>query len=143
MHFNSLTADYAVAPQIDPADLAAYAEAGFTTILCNRPDIEVPAALQAEAMRSAAEAAGLSFVENPFTHGMLTEALLSTQAETLAGSEGPVLAYCASGTRCTILWLILQARSGADIDTALGAAERAGYQLTGMRPQLEMMAQQG
>lgn len=143
MHYNSLTAEYAVAPQIDPADMAGLAEAGFTTILCNRPDVEVPGPFQAEAMRAAAQAAGLAFVDNPFTHGQLTEDLLSRQAETLASASGPVLAYCASGTRCTILWLLLQARAGADIDAALGAAERAGYQLGGLRPQLQSMAAGG
>lgn len=140
MQQNTLSDSYAVSPQIDAPDLAEIARAGFTTVLCNRPDGEVPEDRQAAAIRAAAEAAGLEFVENPFTNGMLTEEIVDRQAATMEAAPGPVLAYCASGTRSTILWLLILARAGADIDAALEAAERAGYQLAGMRPQLEALS---
>ena len=143
MTYNVITADYAAAPMIAPEDIAAIKEAGYTTVLCNRPDMEVPAPLQAAAMRAAVEAAGLTFVANPFTNGMLTQDVLDLQEATLKDAPGPVLAYCASGTRSTILWLMVQAKGGADIDACLAAAERAGYQLGGMRPQLQALADQG
>ena len=37
---------YHVSPQIDVADVDGLKKAGFTTIICNRPDFEVPLALQ-------------------------------------------------------------------------------------------------
>ena len=36
-----LTPDFAVAPQIEPEDFDALAQAGFTTVIDNRPDAEV------------------------------------------------------------------------------------------------------
>jgi hypothetical protein len=57
-------------------------------------------------MQQAAEAAGLAFVFNPVTGGMLTESNVEEQAEAIAGSEGPVVAYCASGNRSTIVWAL-------------------------------------
>jgi uncharacterized protein (TIGR01244 family) len=54
--------DYAVSPQITPEDARAIGEAGFTTVICNRPDSEIGPDQQAEAVRRAVEAAGLRFV---------------------------------------------------------------------------------
>jgi uncharacterized protein (TIGR01244 family) len=48
---------------------------------------------------------------------------------------GPVLFYCGSGTRCTILWSQAAApRLGAD--AALAAARRGGYELDFLRDTL-------
>lgn len=126
MDIRNLTPDYAVSPQIDPADMAAIAAAGFTTVICNRPDGEVPPELGAAALRAAAVGAGLQFVENPMLPGTLDPATLRVQAETMAGATGPVLAYCASGNRSAILWSIVRAPElGAD--GVLAATRAAGY----------------
>ena len=53
MDIRHIDESYHVSPQITPEDAAALAEAGFSTLICNRPDAEVPPALQAEAMRQA------------------------------------------------------------------------------------------
>ena len=37
---NSLTSDFAVAPQLGPDDMAAVAAAGFKSVIINRPDFE-------------------------------------------------------------------------------------------------------
>ena len=47
MDIRQITPTYFVAPQLDPADMAANAAAGITTVICNRPDEEVPPAFQA------------------------------------------------------------------------------------------------
>ena len=86
-----------VSPQLQPADMATLAEQGITTVICNRPDAENPPPLQAAAMQAAAEAAGLEFVFNPVTGGMLTESNVDEQADAIAGSEGPVVAYLRLG----------------------------------------------
>jgi uncharacterized protein (TIGR01244 family) len=139
MDIRALTPTYAVSPQIDPEDVPGIAAAGYRTILCNRPDMEVPPSHQAAALRAATEAAGLVFVDNPFTNGMLTEDIVALQARTMGEETGPVLAYCASGTRSTILWLLAETVAGGDVDALLDAAARGGYQLQGMRPQLEAL----
>lgn len=124
---------YAVSPQIAPEDVPDIAAAGFRTVVCNRPDAEVPAELSSAALRIAVEAAGLAFVDNPVTHPTMTPERIAAQREALA--EGPVLAYCASGTRSAILWSLAQAghRTADDIVAATG---RAGYDLAGLRPRL-------
>lgn len=59
MDIRELEPGHAVSPQIEPSDLARVAEAGFVTVICNRPDAENPPERQSDAMRAAAEAAGL------------------------------------------------------------------------------------
>lgn len=139
MDIRRLTESYAVSPQIDPADLPAIAAAGFTTIIANRPDAENPAPLQIAAMRAAAEAAGLEFVENPVIGGALTMANVEAQGQAIAQASGPVLAYCASGNRSSIVWALSQAGS-RPTDELIGIPARFGYQLEGLRAQIEALA---
>ncbi len=139
MDIRPLTSDYAVSPQIEPADILAIREAGFTTIICNRPDIEVPPALQSDALRRAAEAEGLVFKDLPVTHQSLTPEIIADQRRILDASSGPVLAYCASGTRSSIVWSLGQA-GDLTTDEIIEATARAGYDLAGLRPQLDHLA---
>ena len=134
MDIRRITPDYAVSPQIEPEDLPKVAAQGFRTVVCNRPDSENPAELSAEVMRIAAEAAGLRFVDNPVTHPTMTAERIARQAEALG--EGPVLAYCASGTRSSVLWSLAQA-GRMPADEIIAATGRAGYDLSGLRPRLQ------
>jgi uncharacterized protein (TIGR01244 family) len=142
MDIRHIDESYHVSPQITPEDTAALAEAGFSTLICNRPDTEVPPALQAEAMRQAAEAAGLDFHVLPLTHQTMTPDNIAEQARLVAEAKGPVLAYCASGTRCTVIWSLAQAMAGdRSTDEILAKAAEGGYDLAGLRPQLDLMRQ--
>ena len=135
MDIRPLTDRYAVSPMIAPSDLEQIRDAGYTTILCNRPDPEVPPALHASEMRAAAEALGLTFVDNPVTHAGLSADMVRLQADTIANAPGPVLAYCASGTRSTVVWALGEA-GHRPADDIMSRAAKAGYDLSGMAPQL-------
>ena len=139
MDIRRITDRYAVSPMIDPTDLPEIKAAGFTTVICNRPDAEIPPSHQAVAMRIATEAAGLKFVDNPVTHAGLNEEMVMLQRDVLDDSEGPVLAYCASGTRSSIVWSLGQA-GRMSADDILEATAKAGYDLGGLRPRLEALA---
>ncbi|UWQ34916.1 TIGR01244 family phosphatase [Leisingera sp. M527] len=134
-----ITPRYSVSPQISAEDLPAIADAGFKTVICNRPDAEVPPSHQAEAIRAAAEAAGLRFEVLPLTHQTMTPENAARQRALYEGCEGPVLAYCASGTRCSVVWALSQACDMCADDILLKTAA-AGYQLDGLRPALDSLA---
>lgn len=142
MEIRAITKSYFVAPQIETSDIPAIVEAGFKTVICNRPDAEVPPSHQAGALETAVRAAGLTFHCLPLTHQTMTPDNIAKQME-FARSEGPVLAYCASGTRCTVAWAIGCATEGQDVDQILSAAEEGGYQLAGLRPTLEALSNIG
>lgn len=139
MDLRQITDSYSVAPQLAPTDMAALAEAGFTTVICNRPDGENPAPLQAAAMQAAAEAAGLHFVFNPVTGGQLTMDNVEEQRDAIDAAEGPVVAYCASGNRSTIVWALGMA---GELPTTeiIARGEKWGYQLEWLRPQIDALA---
>ncbi|SMX49947.1 TIGR01244 family sulfur transferase [Maliponia aquimaris] len=134
-----LTPRYHVSPQIDPGDAPAIKAAGYSLVICNRPDAEVPPSHQAAAMREAVEAAGLRFEVLPLTHQTMTAENILRQSELVDSADGPVLAYCASGTRCSVIWALGQAES-LGVDAVIEAAARAGYDLRGLRPTLEELA---
>lgn len=139
MQYSTLSDDYSVSPQIGVTDVASIAQAGFKSVICNRPDQENPVSRQIEAIKTAVEAAGMDFAENVFDPSSFGPDKIERQAELLAQLPGPVFAYCASGNRCSVVWAFTQAGRVAT-DRILDATTRAGYQLAHLRPQLEMMA---
>lgn len=139
MDIRPLTPTYAVSPQIEPGDLPAIAAAGFTTVIDNRPDAEIPPDWHTDPMRRAAEAAGLVFVANPVIGGMLTEANVEAQARAIAAAPGPVLAYCASGNRSSVVWALAHA-GRMPVDDLIGLPARHGYQLEWLRGQLDALS---
>jgi uncharacterized protein (TIGR01244 family) len=139
MDIRQISPDYAVSPQINPSDVATIKAAGFTTIICNRPDAEIPPSHHAEVVGALAKAEGLKFVVLPVTHQDLNEGLINAQRDAIENSAGPVFAYCASGTRCSIVWALGQVGLQS-ADEILSATTAAGYDLGGLRPQLEALS---
>lgn len=139
MDIREITPRYHVSPQIALEDAQALADAGFRLVICNRPDQEITPDIHADRMREAVEAAGLRFEVLPLTHQTMTPENVARQQELVNGSDGPVLAYCASGTRCTVVWALSQAGQ-QPTDEILATASKAGYQLDGLRPTLEAIA---
>lgn len=133
-----LTPKLSVTPQIEPEEVAAIAAAGFGTIICNRPDSEVPLELRADRIAQAAAEAGLEFVVNPVVHTSMTPEIVARQREAIESASAPVLAYCQSGTRSTVLWL-LGAAAETPSDELLATAAAAGYQLGALKPQLDQL----
>ena len=136
MDIRALTPTYAVSPQIAPEDLPAIKAAGYVTVIDNRPDAEIPGHLHTEAMRAAAEAAGLRFVANPVIGGAITEENVAEQRAAIAAATGPVFAYCASGNRSSVVWALAHAGT-APADTLIGTAAQFGYNLEWLRPALD------
>lgn len=139
MQINTLSDDYSVSPQIEVSDVPSITQAGFKSVICNRPDQENPEPRQIEAIKAAVEAAGMEFAENVFDPSSFGPDKIERQAELLAQLPSPVFAYCASGNRCSIVWAFAQAGRIAT-NTILDATTQAGYQLAHLRPQLEMLA---
>ena len=131
---------FAVAPQIDPADLPAIAAAGYVAVINNRPEGEEPGQPAGEAVRAAAEAAGLAYHHIPVGHAGMGHAQLDATMAALTAADGPVLAFCRSGTRSCHLWALAAAKTGRAPQLLAAQAEGAGYDLTGLRPTLDALA---
>ncbi|NYT63593.1 TIGR01244 family phosphatase [Alcaligenaceae bacterium] len=102
---NSLTDSFAVAPQLSPEDMQAVADAGFKSVIINRPDHEGgPQQPTSGDVMAAARAAGLVIEYQPVVSGAMTPQDVLRFAELLKQMPAPVLAYCRSGTRCSHLF---------------------------------------
>lgn len=136
MDLHRLDDTVTVAPQLLADELAAVARLGFRTVINNRPDGESFDQPSSAAMAEAARAAGLAYHHQPVVSGGLSVDDVLAFRGLLASSEGPVLAFCRSGTRCANLWALSQAGS-CDPDAVIATAARAGYDLRGLRQILQ------
>jgi uncharacterized protein (TIGR01244 family) len=102
---NAITDTFAVAPQLAPEDMQAVADAGYKSVIINRPDMEGgPEQPASSDVMAAARAAGLQVEYQPVVSGAMTDADVQKFSELLESLPAPVLAYCRSGTRCTHLY---------------------------------------
>ncbi len=136
MMFRRLDDSVSVFGQLPPEAMAQAAAAGFTTIVNNRPDGEEPGQPAGHAMAAAAAAAGLAYHAIPVTHAGFTEGQVAGMRAVLEEADGPVLAFCRSGTRSALLWALARARMGDDAETLAAKAGAAGYDLAPIRPYL-------
>ena len=130
--FRRVTEDFSVSPRIAPADMAAAAAQGFTLVINNRPDGEVPDQPTSAQMEAAARAAGMDYVHIPVV-GSPNDDQITANRVAIEDADGPVLAFCRSGTRSIVTWSIGQALSGVRSRSELSALGRgAGYDLSGV-----------
>lgn len=138
--FRKLSESVFASPQIDLTQVAEAADAGITLIVNNRPEGETDDQIPGDRIEAAARAAGMDYVAIPVTHAGFSEPQVAAMARALAEASGPVLAYCRSGTRSTLLWALAEASRGASPDELAAAAIRAGYDITPVRPLVDMLA---
>jgi sulfide:quinone oxidoreductase len=132
-----LEPDIAVAPQLVEADFAEIAAQGFRSVVNNRPDGEAPDQIPNAQAEAAARRHGLAFHYQPVKNGNVTDDdVVGTFARLMDELPGPILFYCRTGTRCTILWT-QAAAPRVGVDAALSVARGAGYELDFMRDTLE------
>lgn len=135
MPYKKITDDYAVSTQISPISLADIKEAGFRTIMCNRPDGEEEGQPSFAEITQAAEAEGLRTAHIPFVGRNLSQEDIQSFLELRNTMPGPVFAYCKSGTRCATLWAYAMSNSMQTADI-MEATKRAGYDLSALEPHL-------
>lgn len=111
MNIRQITEDYSVAGQIGVEDIATIREAGFKSIISNRPDSE-DGVVPHDDIAAAVRAAGLEFRYIPVASGHVTQENVDEQAKALAEMPKPVLAYCRSGGRCTNLYVLVSQQYG-------------------------------
>ena len=139
--FRQLSAQVWASPQISPAEVGEAAALGFRAIVNNRPEGEAADQAAGDAIAEAAHTAGLTYHAIPITHAGFSEAQALAMAAILEQESGPILAYCRSGTRSTLLWALARASQGADPAELSEAAGAAGYDLGSISPALDMLAE--
>jgi uncharacterized protein (TIGR01244 family) len=97
--------DVCVAGQLDPSAMAALADAGFKSVINNRPDYEGgPDQPTSAAIEAAAKAAGLRYAFLPVVSGAQTPTDVARMAQLVNELPKPLLAFCRTGTRSGVLY---------------------------------------
>ncbi len=128
MHSIKLSHNLAVAPQIQPQDVADIAAAGYRVLINNRPDGEEVGQPTAAEIAAAAEAAGLACYHFPVTAHNFPGPDFDRMRALLDDDSQPVLAFCRTGTRCANLWVA--SRDAAERASAEQRAREAGFDLS-------------
>lgn len=138
--FRQLTDTVFASPQIGTDAIPAVKDMGIVRIINNRPEGESDDQTPGDAIEAAARAAGIDYVAIPVTNAGFSEAQVDAMRDALDSAGGPVLAYCRSGTRSTLLWALARARAGDNPAVIASKAAAAGYDVSPIRQLIEMLA---
>lgn len=138
--FRRLSDQVWASPQITLDDLQEAASRGFTLVVNNRPEGESDDQTLGDVIEEAALAAGMNYLAIPITHAGFSEPQVLALEHALQLAEGPVLAYCRSGTRSTLLWSLARAKSGEAPVAIAEAAAAAGYDIAPIRAAVDIYA---
>lgn len=104
--FRALTPGVSVAAQLDPDAMALAAQAGFKSVVNNRPDFEGgPSQPTSAQMEAAARAAGLEYRFLPVNGAYQSPEEIAAFVRLLEELPRPLLAFCRSGARSTRLFI--------------------------------------
>ena len=137
--FRQLSSGVFASPQIGLAEVAEAKSLGVALIINNRPEGESEDQVPGAEIAAAAQASGIDYLAIPVTHAGFSANQVSAMAAALGAAQGPVLAYCRSGTRSTLLWALAEAQAGGDPDALANLAAKAGYDLGPVRPMMDML----
>jgi len=135
MQLRRLTNELAVAGQITPGDMPGLAAQGICGIICNRPDGEAPGQPAYAEIEKAAAANGIKTAYQPVVATSISDEDAATFGRLLEELPSPVLVYCRSGMRSTVLWALSEAGK-LPVEDIVEAAAMAGYDLKPFLPRL-------
>lgn len=132
---------YSVAEQLQVADLGVLATQGFRTIINNRPDHEAEDQPESREFAAAAKSLGISYLYFPVKGSQQAGEFISDEhveafERIYRQAQGPILAFCRTGTRSIILWALMETVTLGS-EPVLAAATTAGYNLTSLKDRME------
>jgi len=122
MSIQKLADNLYIAPQLTEADVQEAAKLG----------------------KSWLEAAGIrEHHHQPVVASAINAADVAAFQNLLKSVPQPVLAYCRTGTRCSLLWGYHQVQNGASVAEVIAAAQQAGVNLSNFEARLQDAQQNG
>ena len=144
MSIQKLADNLYIAPQLTEADVREAAKLGIQTVICNRPDGEEENQPSFKQVESWLEAAGIrEHHHQPVVAPSINAADVAAFQNLLKSVPQPVLAYCRTGTRCSLLWGYHQVQNGASVAEVVAAAQQAGVNLSNFEARLQDAQQNG
>jgi sulfide:quinone oxidoreductase len=128
VEIKNLTPRFSVSEQITVADMPLLMQAGFKSIICNRPDGESSDQTNFKEIEQAAALQGLSVRYLPVEPGKVTDEQGQTFAELIDQMPKPILAYCRTGMRSASLWALANAGT-VPLSSIIELTGSAGYDI--------------
>ena len=129
-----------VAPQLDLSVVEELRAEGIVAVINNRPDGEEAGQPSALETGAAFQREGFAYHHLPVTMASLSPEVVAQFRDAWQQAQGPVVAYCRSGMRSTLLWALAEAlygkRTPSDI---LTRAQAAGFDLSSASKLLEQV----
>ena len=129
MRARKLTDDYWAGPQPTAEEFQAAADAGFKSVMVNRPEGEEPGQPIHAEEAEWAKNAGLDIAFVPLVPGQITPQLLEDFAREYDRLPKPIFAHCKGGPRSAMLWALNQ-RGKMGKEDILQAGQDAGFDLS-------------
>lgn len=136
IQINKIDDHISVATQLECEEIIALKEKGFKTILNNRPDNEVPNQPTSLSLEEEAKRLGLAYISLPVIGTDITDEQVNAFDTIVENADGPILAFCRTGTRCAALWALSEADK-ATVDSILERTKKTGYNLSWMKERLK------
>lgn len=124
-----------VATQLRSEDIAGLKAQGFQTIINNRPDDEIIGQPKSSDLAASAKQLGLSYFALPVDGGNISDTEIEAFDNIIETQNGPILAFCRTGTRCATLWALSEADNSTP-SAIIERAREAGYDLSGLRQRI-------
>ncbi|MCO4784430.1 TIGR01244 family sulfur transferase [Marinomonas atlantica] len=138
MNITELSPEYFVSPQIEVADLVVLRSQGFDVVVNNRPDGEAEDQPSSAEIQSAVEQAGMRYVYNPVDLKRLSNSEVTVQDE-LIKSDDKVFAFCRTGTRSSVLWVLANQEDEMSFVTLVADVMKKGFDLGRCLPAMERL----
>ncbi|MCJ2184777.1 TIGR01244 family sulfur transferase [Novosphingobium sp. 1949] len=138
--FRKITDSMYASPQIATSAVQEAKALGVALIINNRPEGEGDDQTPGSEIEAAARAEGIDYVAIPVSHAGFSQGQVDAMAKALDTAGGPVLAYCRSGTRSTLLWSLAKAKAGENPGVIAAMAAAAGYDISPIRQLVDMLA---
>ncbi|CTQ44183.1 bifunctional protein tyrosine phosphatase family protein/NAD(P)/FAD-dependent oxidoreductase [Roseibium aggregatum] len=127
----AINSQISVAPQVKPEDMADFAQQGFRSVICNRPDGEGADQPSFEEIEAAAGKLGMEARYLPIVAGKVGDTDAEEFGRLMESLPKPILAYCRTGTRSATLWSLSQAEK-LPLSDILSRTKAAGYDMAGV-----------
>ena len=123
-----LSDNYYVVSQIELKDLNEIESMGFDLVINNRPEGESDDQPKGEDLGAALKVAGVLYEENPIVLSNMGSRQIDLQKE-LTSKSKKTLAFCRTGTRSSVLWVLKESKDDAMFDRLVTYVESMGINL--------------
>lgn len=132
MKISILTPDLSVLAQPDVDQIAALADAGFRSIIGNRPDGETADQPNWSALATVAKGHSMEALYIPVVASAISDSDVAAFKTALEQLPKPIAAFCQSGRRSALIWALANP-SDLSADERIQIAANAGYDLEPFR----------